>query len=72
MLCVEGRRSDSLGCSLEVCRDILLRHNAITAMNCDGGTTAILWYRGNPIIRCSNSAIPNGRYLPNAWVITGN
>ena len=72
MLCVEGRRSDSLGCSLEVCRDILLRHNAITAMNCDGGTTAILWYRGNPIIRCSNSAIPNGRYLPNAWIITGN
>lgn len=72
MLCIEGRRKDSPGCSLEVCTDILLSHSAITAMNCDGGTTAILWFRGNPIIRCSNSAIPQGRYLPNAWVIVGN
>ncbi len=71
MLCVEGRRSDSPGCSLETCSDILERHRAETAMNCDGGTTAILWFRGSPIIRCSNSAIPQGRYLPNAWVYQG-
>ena len=72
MLVVEGRRTDSPGVSLEVCADIMVSHDGITAMNCDGGTTAILWFRGNPIIRCSNSAIPNGRYLPNAWVITGS
>ena len=42
-----------------------------TAMNCDGGTTAILWYRGEPIIRCSNTRTPEGRYLPNAWVYVG-
>ena len=72
MLTVEGRRVSSPGCSLTVCTDRLLQHDCLTAMNCDGGTTAIMWYRGEPIMRCSNSAIPQGRYLPNAWVIVGN
>lgn len=72
MLCVEGRRVDSPGCSLEICADVLLRHDCITALNCDGGTTAMMWYRGGPVIRCSNSAIPQGRYLPNAWVYEGD
>ena len=71
MLCVEGRRAGSPGCSLETCSDILAQHHAETAMNCDGGTTAILWFRGNILIRCSNPAIPQGRYLPNAWVYQG-
>ena len=72
MLCVEGRTLSSPGCSVAVCSDILLQHDCITALNCDGGTTAILIYRGNPLIRCSNSAIPQGRYLPNAWVYVGD
>ena len=72
MLCVEGRTLSSPGCSVSICSDVLLEHDCITALNCDGGTTAILWYRGNPIIRCSNSAIPQGRYLPNAWVYVGD
>ena len=72
MLVVEGRFNDSPGCSLKECIPVLLRHNCETAMNCDGGTTAIMWYRGEPIMRCSNTATPEGRYLPNAWVIVGN
>ena len=72
MLCVEGRGAGgSLGCALDVCRDILLQHDCLTAMNCDGGTTAIMWYRGEEITRCSNAATPEGRYLPNAWVYVG-
>jgi exopolysaccharide biosynthesis protein len=71
MLCVEGRSLSSPGCSVEICADVLLQHDCITAMNCDGGTTAIMWYRGEPVMRCSNSAIPQGRYLPNAWVYFG-
>lgn len=71
MLCVEGRRLDSPGCSVGVCADVMLQHDAITALNCDGGTTAMMWYRGGPVIRCSNSRIPQGRYLPNAWVYEG-
>ena len=69
MLGVEGRGvGGSLGCPVSVCTDVLLTHDCITALNCDGGTTAMVWYRGEPIMRCSNTAIPQGRRLPNAWV----
>ncbi len=71
MLCVEGRRLSSPGCSVAVCTDTLLLHDAITALNCDGGTTAIMWYKGEPIMQCSNAALPEGRHLPNAWVYVG-
>ena len=68
MIACEGRFIDSLGCSVAECADIMLQHEALTAMNLDGGTSAILWYEGEPVIRCSNTAIPQGRNLPNAWV----
>ena len=68
MLVIEGRLSDSAGCSVSECTTILQRYRAITAMNMDGGTSAILWYDGAPVTRCSNTATPEGRYLPNAWV----
>ena len=72
MLGVEGRGAGgSWGCPVSVCTEVLLAHDCITALNCDGGTTAILWYNGEPILRCSNSAIPQGRRLPNAWVYVG-
>ena len=72
MLVVEGRGvGGSPGVSLKECVKVLMDHNCQTAMNCDGGTTAILWYRGEPIIRCSNTRTPEGRYLPNAWVYVG-
>ncbi len=68
MLAIEGRLSDSAGCSVGVCTTILQRYRCINAMNMDGGTSAMLWYDGAPVIRCSNTNTPLGRYLPNAWV----
>ena len=41
------------------------------AMNLDGGTSAILWYDGEYVTRCSNPACPEGRQLPNAFVYAG-
>ena len=41
------------------------------AMNLDGGTSAILWYDGEYVTRCSNTALPEGRTLPNAFVYKG-
>ena len=69
MLVVEGRRALSLGCSVEICADIFLAHDAITGLNMDGGSTAIMWYKGSYINRCSNNNT-EGRHLPNAWIIT--
>lgn len=65
---IEGRKVDSLGCNAVECANILERYGAYQAMNVDGGTSAIIWYEGEYIMRCSNSNLPEGRLLPNAWV----
>lgn len=68
MIVVEGRFVDSPGCSVELCAEKLMEHKCLTAMNLDGGTSAIMWYDGAVVTRCSNTRTPEGRYLPNAWV----
>lgn len=65
---IEGRNIDSVGCDANECAEILARYNAYQAMNVDGGTSAILWYHGEYIMKCSNENLPEGRRLPNAWV----
>ena len=71
MLVVEGRQPlRSIGITLYDCVDILLAHGCMQAINLDGGTSAMMWYDGEPIISCSNSALISvgGRDLPTAWV----
>lgn len=65
---VEGRYNDSPGCSVALVGKLMKQYGGVNAMNVDGGTTAIVWYRGKVIMRCSNPRTPDGRYLPNAWV----
>lgn len=68
MLAIEGRLpARSFGCGLPECTEILMRHDAYQAMNLDGGTSAIMWYRGEYVIKCSNTNI-TCRTLPNAWI----
>lgn len=72
MLVVEGRLVGySLGIDVIECAEILSRHNCMQAMNLDGGTSAIMWYDGEYVTRCSNTACPEGRPLPNAFVYEG-
>ena len=68
MLCIEGRYLDSLGATAPECAEILARYGAYQAMNLDGGTSAICWYQGEYITRCSDPGLPEGRLLPNAWI----
>lgn len=68
MLVIEGRFLDSLGTDAEECTNILLRYNAYQALNMDGGTSAIMWFDGEYVTRCSNTKLDAGRYVPNAWV----
>lgn len=72
LLVVEGRiySEGILGTDVNECAKILSRHNAVQAMNVDGGTSAMMWYDGEYVIRGSN---PNSRYtgsrpVPNAFV----
>lgn len=67
-LVIEGRLVDSLGTDAGECTRILQRYDCYQAMNVDGGTSAILYYEGEYVTRCSRTDRPEGRYLPNAWV----
>lgn len=68
MMVVEGRSLTSLGATAEDCVEILLEYNCFQGMNMDGGTSAIMWYDGEYITKCSNTSLKEGRLLPNAWV----
>lgn len=68
MVVVEGRMLDSPGCGVVSIAEIMQSYGCMQALNLDGGTSAILYYDGKPITRCSNTALPEGRGLPSAWV----
>ncbi len=69
MLLVEGRLpGTSIGISVPDCAEIMLKHDCAQAMNLDGGTSAMIWYKGEYIMRSSNPALSAGRPLPNAFV----
>ena len=72
LLVIEGRiyTEGILGTNVNECAQILKKHNAVQAMNVDGGTSAMMWYDGEYVIRGSN---PQTRYtgsrpVPNAFV----
>lgn len=69
MLIVDGRQVGySLGCSVEECANVLIRYKAYQAMNLDGGSSSVMWYKGQLITK-SSSASGRGRYTPNALVV---
>lgn len=69
MLIVDGRQVGySLGCTVSDCEKILSRYNAYQAFNLDGGSSSVMYYRGQLITRPS-SVSSLGRYLPNALVV---
>ncbi len=68
MLVIEGRQiGRSIGTNVETCAKIMLKHDGYTAMNMDGGTSAVMWYDGEYVTKCSNTNI-DSRSLPNGWV----
>lgn len=73
LLVIDGRRPEhSIGATVGDCADIMLRYGAIQAANLDGGSSSALSYNGETInIPSTSSGNKDGRYVPNAWVITG-
>ena len=68
MLVVEGRLLDSPGCGVGVVADKLEEYGCVQALNLDGGTSAVMFYKGKVVTRCSNTELPEGRNMPTAWV----
>lgn len=68
MLVIEGRMvGRSIGTDTETCAKILKKHEGYTALNLDGGTSAVMYYNGEYVTKCSNQSI-DSRLLPNAWI----
>ncbi len=69
LLIVDGRQvGHSIGCTVSDLAEIMLRHNAYQAMNIDGGSSSLMWYKDQLITKCS-SPQENGRYLPDAIIV---
>ncbi len=69
MLIVDGRQvGHSIGCTVEDCTNILLSYNAYQAINLDGGSSALMYYKGS-LITSPSSVSSSGRYLPDALIV---
>ena len=68
MVIIEGRFADSIGCSVVDIAELLREYDCAQALNLDGGTSSIMYYKGEYITRCSNPDLPSGRTVPTAWV----
>ena len=69
MLIIDGRQPGySVGCTVADCSKILERYGAFQAMNLDGGSSSVMWYRGQLITR-SSSVSKRVRYVPSGLVI---
>lgn len=65
---IEGRFADSPGCSVVDIAELMREYDCAQALNLDGGTSSIMYYKGEYITRCSNTALPSGRPVPTALV----
>jgi len=70
MLVMEGRilSEGIVGASILECARLLQKHNAVQAINLDGGNSAILWYHGQYLTRCCDPDHPDGRPVPTAVI----
>lgn len=68
LLVVDGRQTHSLGCTVADCADIMLRYKAYQGMNLDGGSSSVMYYKGQ-FITSSSSVTGRGRYMPNAILV---
>lgn len=69
LLVVDGRQIGySIGCTVEDCTNIFLEYKGYQGMNLDGGSSAVMWYKGK-YITSSSSVTGKGRYMPNAFIV---
>ena len=67
LLCIEGRRSSSMGATMADLIDIMVQYGAVNAFNLDGGMSSSMYYNGEEIV--DNANIRQDRAIPTAWVV---
>lgn len=66
-VCIEGRKTTSMGATMSDLIDIMLQYGAVNAFNLDGGMSSSMWLNGEEIV--DNANIRSDRAIPTAWVI---
>ena len=67
LLCIEGRKTTSMGASMADLIDIMLEYDAVNAYNLDGGMSSSMFLYGEEIV--DNANIRSDRAIPTAWII---
>ncbi|MCR5174105.1 MAG: phosphodiester glycosidase family protein [Oscillospiraceae bacterium] len=67
MLVVDGRQVHSIGATYQDMMDIMLDYGAVNAINMDGGSSTVMYYKGRYVNSCS-AEYGQPRPLPDAWL----
>lgn len=67
LLCIDGRQANSLGATYADLIEIFLDFGAINAANLDGGSSALMMYKGKDV--SSRSNLISDRYLPTTILV---
>ncbi len=69
MLIIDGRQVGySLGCTVQDCSDMLMSYKCYESLNLDGGSSSVMWYKGQQITK-SSSGSGRGRFGPDALIV---
>lgn len=67
LLCIEGRKTSSMGATMADLIDIMLEYGAVNAYNLDGGMSSSMFLNGEEIV--DNANVRSDRAIPTAWVV---
>ncbi|MCQ2531370.1 MAG: phosphodiester glycosidase family protein [Saccharofermentans sp.] len=67
LLCIEGRKTSSMGATMADLIDIMLEYGAVNAYNLDGGMSSSMYLNGEEIV--DNANVRSDRAIPTAWVV---
>ncbi len=67
LLAIDGRQVHSIGASFGDARDVMLDFGAVNACNMDGGSSTVMYYKGE-YINSPSSASGTSRALPDAFL----
>ena len=67
LLVIDGRQPNSLGATYADEAEIMLRFGAVNAMNLDGGSSSLMWFRGKYIN--NNASVIGIRPIPTSFVV---
>ena len=67
LLVIDGRQVSSMGASFQDEVEIMLRYGAVNAINLDGGSSSVMWYRGRYINK--SASVIGIRPVPTSFLV---